>query len=579
LSFFLASQAAGKTVFVSAGGTGNGRSAATAMDFARLKKSNLAHGDSVLLKRGEVFYGELAVSAGVYFGGYGTGASPVITGLKQVIGWRRHAGNIFVASFNAPAPVSLVLLNGVPVGMGRFPNSGYFPYTGHAGKTSLTGAAIQDLPFTATGAEAVVRKERWILDRHSISAHNGAVLQFVDGSPDGGNNGREGVDKNGFFLQNHLQTLDKESEWWYDKTSKRLFMVLADADQLVQVSAVSKLVDIGQKNDISFAGLDFIGSAVHAISMDGSKNISFTGCRFLYHGQTGIYGIRTTRLTVTNSVIRHCLNNGIWIEWEGKNTRLVNVMVADCGTIAGAGRSGDAAQQGISVSGDGTVIRRCTVLRTGYNSIHFSGSRVTVEENRIDSFCLVKDDGAGIYNFEGEGQKVRDRTIRNNTILHAVGAFEGAERYDYEAYGKAASIYLDGDSHETEVSGNVIGYGPWVGFFVNNNGNHRFTNNLVYGHDMAILLSQSKAGRIRQMVIAGNQLVGQKPLYFKLYEADKPEKFGRFSKNSYSKGEGVWIEQQFKGGRTEKLDFGAWKALGMDKDAEIKDHRILRGKI
>jgi parallel beta-helix repeat protein len=246
-------------------------------------------------------------------------------------------------------------------------------------------------------------------------------------------------------------------------------------------------------------------------------------------------------------------------------------MVADCGIIAGAGRSGDAAQQGISVLGNGTTIRRCTLARIGYNGIHFSGSHVVIEENSVDSFCLVKDDGAGIYNFESEGQKVTNRTIRKNTVLHAVGAFAGAESYYYEGYGKAAGIYLDGDSHQTDVTENVIGYGPWAGFFVNNNGNNRFTDNLVYGHKMAILLSQSKNGRIRDMVITGNRLIGKKPLYLKLYEADKPEQFGRFSKNIYSKGEGVWIDGQFTGGRTEKIEFKSWQALGLDKDSEIRN--------
>jgi hypothetical protein len=277
---FFSLQAAGKLYFVRNSGTGDGSSDAAAMSFAKLNSLKLTLGDTVLLKRGEVFFGELAVSTGIFYGAYGEGSSPVISGLKQVSGWRRHTGNIFVAALQAPAALSLVLLNGKVSGMGRFPNSGYLPYTGHTTNTAIAGTAIDALPFNAKGAEVVIRKERWILDRHRITAHTTGNLQFGGGSPDGGYNNRPAVDKNGFFIQDHLQTLDEEGEWWYDKAGKQLYMVLATGDQHVQVSVVGKLVNIGQKEKISFANIDFEGSSVHGISMDGSKDISFTGAGF-----------------------------------------------------------------------------------------------------------------------------------------------------------------------------------------------------------------------------------------------------------------------------------------------------------
>jgi parallel beta-helix repeat protein len=572
LFFLFSLQASAKMYYVKGtGGNGDGLSDATAWNFARLTAAKLNAGDRVLLKRGDVFFGPLPVQSGIAYGAYGQGVNPVISGLKPVSGWQRYASNIYWAPLEVPGSLSLVLLNGKPVGIGRYPNQGYLPYTGHTGNTAISGEAIATLPFNAVGGEVVIRKERWILDRHPVTAHRGATLTMLARSPDGGYNGRPGVDKNGFFLQNHLQTLDKEGEWWYDSAAKRLYMVKSDPAKQVRVSVVEKLVKLSSATAVSFSDLDFEGSSVHAVSLTGSSGISFTYCRFYNHGQTAIYGMHVARLSVTNCQIRDCLNNGVWVEWDGASTTVENTTVTNCGTIAGAGRSGDAAQEGISIAGDNTTIRGCTVTKTGYNAIHFNGNNARIENNTVDLFCLVKDDGAGIYAFESDGVITKNRVVQNNTVLHAVGAFAGAESYYYEAYGKAAGIYLDGATNHTDVTGNVIAHGSWAGFFVNNTADNRFTGNLVYGHAMSILLTESRAGNIRNLVIRGNRCIGEKALYIKLYEDDNPVALGEFGGNIYSKGKNIWIDRQYKNGGTKNLDLQQWKAFGQDKSSAVHD--------
>ena len=562
----LSVQAAANTYYVRAnGGNGDGLSDASAWNYVKLATAKLQAGDQVLLKRGDVFFGALKAQSGVRYGAYGRGANPVISGLRQVSNWQRFSGNIYVAPLEIPFYLNLVLRNGRPTGRGRFPNDGYLPYTGHTGNSAIAGPAIAVLPFDATGSEAVIRKERWVLDRQPVTAHRGNTLRLLDNSPDGGYNARPGVDRNGFFIQNHLKTLDKEGEWYYDSAAKRLYMVMPGPAKPVAVSAVDKLVILSSLTNVSFSDIDFEGSNTHAVSLTGSANISFTNCRFYNHGQTAIYGIQVTNLAVKNCQIHDCLNNGIWVEWAGSNTSVENTTVANCGLIAGAGRSGDASQEGISIAGDNTTVRGCTVTRTGYNAIHFNGNNARIENNTVDLFCLVKDDGAGIYLFESEGITTKNRVVANNKVLHAVGAFAGAESYDYEAYGKAAGIYLDGNSNHTDVTGNIIAYGPWAGIFVNNNSDNRFTGNLVQGHAMAILLTESRLGTIRNLVIRGNRCFGEKGLYVKLYADDDPASLGEFSGNSYSKGKTIWIDRQYQNGGIKTLSLEQWQSLGLDK--------------
>ena len=570
------------TYYVKANGgsTTAGLSDATAWNYATLNSKRLAAGDTVLLKRGDTFFGALQVQSGaagkpICYGAYGTGKNPVITGFATVASWVQYAGSVYYADLSALnlSTVNLVTLEGTVKPMGRYPNTGYLTYTKHTANTSISGTTIGSLPFNATGGEAVVRKVRWILDRQPVTAHTGSTLSLGTTSLYGGALGYEAVDKNGFFIQNHLSTLDQQGEWYYDAAAKRLYMVLPGASSAVKISALDQLVYISSKSNLSFANLDFEGSNTQAVTLYGTDNIRFTNCRFSQHGQTAIFGNNVSNVTISGGSIDNCLNSGIWIEWAGKNVKVDGVFVSDIGTIPGAGRSGDGAQQGIAVLGDNTTITNCTVTRVGYNGIQFNGNNARIESNLVDRFCLVKDDGGGIYTFENDGVTVANRVVRNNIVLNAIGNFEGAESYYYEAFGKAAGVYLDGNSNHTEVSNNVLAHGSWAGVFVNNNSWNQIKNNLIYDQASSIQLVVSQTGNIRNMVIAGNECVAktakQKTLYIKLYAADDPALLASFNNNYYARpvddSKTITVDRLYTSNGTTNLTVAEWKATyGVD---------------
>ncbi len=573
---------AATTYYVRQDGSSNtsGRSDADAWNYAMLNSRILSAGDSVLFKRGDVFFGQLYISSGraglpVHYGAYASGANPVISGLVSIADWVHYSGNIYYAvpTKTTAAGVNLVLRNNKVTAMGRYPNTGQLNYTSHQANTAIAGTAIGAIPFNATGAEAVIRKVRWILDRHPVTAHNSNTLSLSTTSPDGGALGYEAVDKNGFFIQNHLATLDREGEWYFEKTTKRLYMFLSSTEPEVQVAAVDRLVAFNSKSFVRMVDIDFEGSNIHAVSITGGSNITLERCRFYHHGQTAIYGNVAVNIQIKESSFRHCLNSGIWIEQGGSNVTVDRVETADIGTIPGAGRSGDGAQQAISVAGNNTKVQGCTVIRTGYNGIHFDGSNALIERNLVDSFCLVKDDGGGIYTYENDGVQVANRVVQNNIVLHAVGAFAGAESYYYERWGKAAGIYLDGNSNHTLVTKNVVAHGEWSGLFVNNNGTNDLVANLFYDHAASILLLQSKAGNIRNMVIKNNECIArtnyQKTLVVRMFEKDNPALFGTFSANFYARPvddfKTIAVEKFYEANGEHQLTLSEWKTqYGVD---------------
>ena len=250
------------------GGTGAGTDTATAWSYANQFNRTQYPGDTVLFKRGEVFAGQFYAKSGssaqpVVYGAWGTGSNPVISGFTTLKSWTLFSGRIYYANLAATAMVQGVVLNGVAKGMGRYPNTGYLTYTSHVTNTSITGAPVGAIPFDPTGAEVVIRKFRFILDRHYVTGRSGNTLTYDATNFYGSNSYYSPVDGNGFFIQNSLSTLDQDGEWYYDKSTQRLYMYLSTgspAGQSVKVSTIDQLVPLNQASYITFMGLDFEGA-------------------------------------------------------------------------------------------------------------------------------------------------------------------------------------------------------------------------------------------------------------------------------------------------------------------------------
>src|SRR5690606_38215384 len=99
---------------------------------------------------------------------------------------------------------------------GRYPNSdendeGFLTILGTNGGLSIQGAS---LPGNFAGGEVVIRKNNWIIDRHEISYSSGSAISFL-ANPISSYPPQRGY---GFFIQNHVSTLDQFGEWAYNKS-------------------------------------------------------------------------------------------------------------------------------------------------------------------------------------------------------------------------------------------------------------------------------------------------------------------------------------------------------------------------
>lgn len=484
------------------GGTGTGLDDAHAWSLAKFNTISLQPGDVVNFNRGDVFPGAMTNLFGgtlanpVTLTTYGSGAQPKFSGYTALTSWTLSSDNIYYATVSQ-ATVRNVLFDGKQVGMGRYPNVGYNYITSHVADSTISDPTIGLIPFDPTGGEAVIRKDRYILDRHKIISRTGDLIRYqqLNGDGDLGYTGSYWPqDSNGYFIQAHIGTLDLTGEWYFDATASRLYMYLPGgiSGHTVSVATVESLFYLYSQSNISFNNLDFEGSNTYGGYMAGASRVTYRGCNFNNIGLVGLYGITDTTINLLNTSISNCLSNGLFIEYQGSyinvdsTCRFVNI-----GMITGMQRSGDGSGNAIGISADHITVKNSSIKKVGYCGISANGDSPNVKYNNLDTVCYNKDDGGGIYTYTGVGAK-----FISNYITHCFGDYNGAHWNPDHNYGMAAGIYIDNSNiaRNATVDSNTIIYGDWAGIVHNNVSGNKIRKNRVANFRFGLLLLNFDGG-------------------------------------------------------------------------------------
>jgi parallel beta-helix repeat protein len=545
--------------------------------------SSLKPGDSVLFQKGGTYYGTLTPSASgsqtkpIVFGAYGIGANPIISGFTELTAWSLASGNIYYAILDVAA-LNMVTIDGLVQSMGRYPNSSYLTYTAHSGNTSITGASVGTIPFDPAGGELVIRKNRWILDKHPLTQKSGTTLTYsgISGSS------YTPTDGNGYFIQGHLATLDKDGEWFYDIAAKKLYVHFGSGTptgKVVKAASLTQNVYVNYWTNFSFRDISFEGANLYGAYLIGTSNISFDNCTFSDEGDTGIWGSSLQNFSIKNSRINNALNHGIYFEQQCNNSVADSLIVTNTGMIAGAGRSGDLNQIGILMIGDGNTIQNCSVLKSGYIGIYFQGNNTLITHNLVDSFCTIKDDGSGIYTYTGfsDANIYVNRRVIGNIVVNGVGAGDGT--YDNRPV-HVHGIYMDDATRNVELADNTFANCGGSGIFIHGSHHLNILNNRVFNNTTSLLMFEdNNAGTalIRSNDIRHNQFFAKGDLQtvttLRSINNDM-DQFGTMDSNYYCKpiGDSFVIETlQNKDGASVNhgFDLYKWKSFS-GKDLSSK---------
>ncbi|MDQ2719853.1 MAG: T9SS type A sorting domain-containing protein [Bacteroidota bacterium] len=459
-----------------------------------------------MFNRGDVFYGQLIINNSgasgnpITFGAYGTGSSPVLTGFTSVNSWKYLGNNIWesTSSISSLSSCNMVSINGVNTPMGRYPNSGYLTFQSFVGNTSITTNNLSG-SINWTGAEAVIRKNRWNIDRNLITSQYGSTLNFAGQSFDARNNF-------GFLIQNDIRTLDQQNEWYFNPSTAKIsiFNSSNPGSGNVQVASLNILVYTNNSSYINFNNLSFQGDNQAGIKTNNGQYISIQNCDFNYSGLCAIdASSETPFILISNCTIKNSNNYAINVG-SSPNSIITNNNIKNTGIIPGAGAVSYGSYIGIHSYGDYGNISYNSIDSSGYNAIEFDGDGTEINNNYITNYCSVLDDGGGIYTFPSQGPRVNiKRTIKDNIVLNGIGAGGGT---DNPTSSQAIGIYLDGSASNIDIIGNTVSNASFLGLFLHGSHEINVDSNTLYNNlgDNQLYVKKYDATPINNIVLNNN---------------------------------------------------------------------------
>lgn len=202
-------------------------------------------------------------------------------------------------------------------------------------------------------------------------------------------------------------------------------------------------------------------------------------------------------VAIENNTITNVNNNAVVVN-DYSNFTFRGNSLKNVGIIPGRGKSGDGQYFGLQYAASNTngisVIENCVMDNLGYVGIDFRSNNITVQKNIVSNYGIVKDDGGGIYTYNGGSSAYTyvNQKVISNIVYNAIGAVEGV----YNGFSGACGIYIDDCSTKVEVKDNTMFNCSGSGLLfhgVNNvtaTGNTMFNNGTkLGGNQLAIVMS------------------------------------------------------------------------------------------
>jgi len=505
---------------------------------AKVSSSAFKPGDSILFKRGEVFYGKLTINNNgapgnlIYIGAYGKGANPLITGFTTISEWKKSGPNIWESNseVSSLATLNLVVINGNNIPMGRYPNSGYLTFQSHNDKTSITSSSLTG-SVNWTGADVIIRTAHYLIAKGDITSQSSGTLNYSGGYS-------EPKDNWGFFIQNDVKTLDTQNEWYYNPSTNKIKIYSAALPKNVKIASIDNLISDYNKDYIKVENLALEGANSSAIIFTSANHITITNCNLSFCGVDGIRADGTSSyIDLEHNRVHDCNNAAISFYGLTQSNFIIKYnTVKRTGLSTNAIQSNSNSYGAINCPGNNSLIQYNTVDSSGYTGIQFRGANSEVRNNFVTNSCLIKDDGAGIYTSGKETGKI----IEGNIVLNSKGNASGTPSKDLMANG----IYVDDLGTYVTVSNNSIANCNSAGLLLHSTNNITITGNTIYNSKGlgfmrgALMIQGDVEGAVRNNHIKNNIFFAkdatQYPFfYYNTISIDDAKSYGVSDNNYY----------------------------------------------
>lgn len=410
------------------------------------------------------------------------GNKVIISAMQTINNWTKHKGAIYKAPMDWDlGQENMVMHNEVVCDLARWPNN-----------TDGNPFTLNALRNTG-GSDGSVANNAFLDYAQGIPDFdwkNGGSILFYGDAPGNGwttwrrfiknqSGNRVYFDLNGvswlrtahapkklgeFFLQGTFKALDYQNEWYYDKTSKTLYIQLpsgqAPAPNTVRAKRRSFAIDLRNRNYISIENLAVFGATID-ISGNASNNKLYKVSSFYGNHSIGVTenftkGIQSVNLGGRNNTIEQCeiawgAGTGVWD--RGENNQIVNNIIHDFNYL------GDYDAPVMLRGGKKALLTKNTIYNGGRDCIQWAGKPESeVSYNDVSRSNLIADDCALLYTCCGKYYG----KIHHNWLHDTQG--RGSKH-------KAAGIYLDNDTKHMQVYKNVVwNLTEWSAVQINWNG-------------------------------------------------------------------------------------------------------------
>lgn len=488
LSGFLSGGALGKELYVSPSGLDSNSGTANA-PFKTLAKAALTAqpGDNVWIEGG--VYREILRPARSGQSGKPItfqaieGEQVIISAMEAIDDWVHHEGGIYKAEVNWDlGQMNFVMQGATAMDLARWPNNiDGDPFT----PDTLRNTGGSD---GTSATDLVLRYDEGLPD---VDWSNGGSIYFYGDSPGAGwltwrayikSSDSTSVtfdlvkdhkwvrtvhspDKLGdFFLQGVYGALDYENEWYYDASSRQLYVQLPKGEQpgkgLVQMRRRIKTIDLSGRDHIQIKNLAVFGGSIE-LTNGASHNLLYgitslygnhtLGVNPSFHGESrSVYLQGGTNNRIERSEIGYGAGTGIWD--SANSTQVIDSYIHDFNYLGFY----DAPLN--SRGGAHSKYEYNTISKGGRDTIQAFNRFSEFAYNDVSHSNLIADDCALFYTVGGP----QNIEVHHNWFHDAYSS--GSKK-------KAAGIYLDNDSQAFEVHHNVVWNTEWSSIQINWDGN------------------------------------------------------------------------------------------------------------
>jgi hypothetical protein len=394
----------------------------------------------------------------------------------------------------------MVTLDGAFQVMGKYPkgNSGYLTVT--SGSTSsISSSGLSGIP-SFTGGEIVWRPYHWSMWRATVNSQSSSSVSFTPFPSTAGGATEVPQAGYGFFFQNHPNACTSLGEWAYNTSSHKITMYFGGSgagSHVVNVSSIDNLVTLSGRSYITFDNIALQGANSRSFSFTNSSNIIINACDILFSGQDAINtNSGCSNITVTNCNISYSNFNGI-VATGSSAWNITGNTISNTATVAGMGGTGEGQYFGIRDVKNGSTVAFNKVTNTGYIPICFQGTNNTIQNNLVDTFCTVKDDGAGIY---CGGQAFTGTKVIGNILLNGIGALAGTPDLD----GRTHGVYVDDNGSGVEIGGNTVAYCQYSGLYDHNSHDLNIHDNTIFANGYTGIKYYNDGNTIYNITLTGN---------------------------------------------------------------------------